>query len=278
VKRERSFFKVAFLLPCKTGVQRQAIYISRTTFIRQLFSGETNMITIEKELNSDIDGVEIGNRPFLVSFIVQNLFAGAAARCSGPGGFYNIGNIVALSAGLAVQITSGTNQQNILASVGQYLFGNPAAGCLTLSMLIFMVGGEAYHRAGQTEGADAVRFNRIGDFLAGIAATVLTVALIGFGETQLALLAGTMLALGKFGTFIVPEGVYGGIGKAGVPKTFRLLVIASRFPSLVALAITVVGFFEGSRHAADGLVAATMIGCYLLWLWADCLLLMRARK
>jgi len=236
------------------------------------------MITFEKELNSEIHGVETGNQPFLANFIVQNLFAGVAVRCSGPGGFYNIGNIVALCTGLAVQIMSGTDQQNILASVGQYLFGNPAAGCLTLSMLIFMVGGEAYHRAGQTRGADAVRFNRIGDFLAGIAAIVLTVALIGFGETQLAFLAGTMLALGKLGTSIVPEGIYGGIAKAAVPKTFRLLVIASRFPSLVALTITVVGFFEGRQHATDGFVAVIMIGCYLLWLWADCLLLMRARK
>ncbi|MGB5835869.1 MAG: hypothetical protein WBH14_02370, partial [Albidovulum sp.] len=62
-------------------------------------------------------------------------------RCSGPGGLYNAGNIIALCSGLAAQVINSAGAASMTELVQQYFFGNPAASCLTLSMIVFIASG-----------------------------------------------------------------------------------------------------------------------------------------
>lgn len=188
------------------------------------------------------------------------------------------GNIIALCSGLAAQVINSAGTASLTELVQQYFFGNPAASCLTLSMIVFIASGEAYHRSSRATGTDARRLNRIGDGLSGMAAIILTFALVGFGTTLLALVAGVMLALGKFGTAFIPENARSDTKKAAISRSFRLLVVLSRFPSLFALAVPIADFYRGYGNTSDTLTAAIMFGCYLLWLWADCLLIVRKNR
>ena len=78
------------------------------------------------------------------------------------------------------------------------------------------------------------RGNWWGDFLSGIAALILTVALAAFGDVLLAVASGLLLAAGKFGSALAPEG-YAAPGANPWPNRFRTAVLASRLPALAAL-------------------------------------------
>jgi hypothetical protein len=156
-----------------------------------------------------------------------------AARMKGPGGYYNIGNALALTTGLAVQIAAvsgaGHERGAVLEAVRQYLFGSPGATALTVAIGIFFVSGEMYHRAWSAGFPPDPRSNWWGDFLSGVAGVVLTIALAAFGDLLLALVSGLLLAGGKFGSALVPED-YTAPAPNRWPNRFRSAVLASRPP------------------------------------------------
>ena len=91
-----------------------------------------------------------------------------------------------------------------------------------------------YHRAWSRRCPPDRRGNWWGDFLSGIAALILTVALAAFGDVLLAVASGLLLAAGKFGSALAPED-YAAPGANPWPNRFRTAVLASRLPALAAL-------------------------------------------
>jgi len=194
-----------------------------------------------------------------------------AARLKGPGGYYNIGNAIALTAGLAVQVTrsTGAGTQTLTDAVRGYFVGSPGATALTVATLVFFLSGEMYHRAWANGFPPDRRANWWGDVLSGIAAIVLTVALVYFGDLLLALLSGALLAFGKFGSAVFP-------GDRARTRC-RYLVLLSRLPALATLALQI-GRLVGAEAGPGALVMPlVMFGCYLIWGCADIRLLASER-
>ena len=71
------------------------------------------------------------------------------ARLAGPGGYYNVGNAIALGMGVALQAAGGGGGAGARAVAGavEYLAGNGAAVALTAATAVFFWSGEVYHRA-----------------------------------------------------------------------------------------------------------------------------------
>lgn len=205
-----------------------------------------------------------------------SLSRGLAARMRGPGGCYNVGNVFALVAGLAIQMISmpdGTagGAKGLFEVAGHYLFGSPGSTTLSVAIFVFMISGELYHRAWENGAPPDARLNHLGDLLAGVASLVLTAALVMFGDIFLAIVSGVFLAGGKFGSAFVPDGP--------LSWRFRQAVLFSRIPAVAALAIQFLR--EVSTATAATPLAATampvvMILSYLIWARADWLLLRSA--
>ena len=68
----------------------------------------------------------------------------------GPGGFYSLGNTVALGTGLNLQLRTasdlGTGWTRAQLA---YFVGSPSATALAVATVIFLVSGEVYHPAWQ---------------------------------------------------------------------------------------------------------------------------------
>ena len=111
-----------------------------------------------------------------------------------------------------------------------------------------------------------------GDVLSGVAAVVLTLALVKIGDTGLAVASGALLALGKFGSAAVPEDYAAPKGNSW-PTGFRLAVLASRVPALAMLALVLARQLAAGAPPAALPMPAVMLVCYLLWARADVLLL-----
>ena len=199
------------------------------------------------------------------------------ARLRGPGGYYNIGNALALTTGLGVQVAAvsggGRGPEAVLEAARAYLVGSPGATALTLAIAIFFVSGEMYHRAWSRGFPPDRRGNWWGDFLSGIAALILTVALAAFGDVLLAVASGLLLAAGKFGSALAPEN-YAAPGANPWPNRFRTAVLASRLPALAALALELARLLGSDAPPPAGSLVMTtvMLACYLLWARADLLL------
>ena len=195
-------------------------------------------------------------------------------RLSGPGGYYNIGNVIALVAGATAQILQSPGDQTMREALAAFLFGNMGATWLTISMVIFLVAGEFYHRAYAEPDRPNATFIRLGDLTSGFAALALMAALIQFGDLFMALVAGILLAGGKFGTALLP-----GPSESQRPIWtqcdwfLRRIVILSRFPSLAALALEVTRVFLTNAPSHTAVMPSIMAFCFLLWLRADILLI-----
>lgn len=200
------------------------------------------------------------------------------ARLRGPGGLYNLGNLIALGTGLSLQLAESLSQTygTVGAAIQTNLFGSPGASWLTLAIAIFMISGEVYHRAWKKGAPPDTRLNRIGDLISFFGALALTVSLAMFGDLFLALVSGTLLAGGKLGTAILPE-VHGtGAGRNRLQHLFRLSVVVSRAPALAGLAVELGRLLfrpEALEGPAQILAPAVMFVCYLIWARADLLLM-----
>ena len=207
----------------------------------------------------------------------KGLGGALVARMKGPGGYYNIGNALALTTGLGVQIAavSGGGQEPgaILEAARQYFVGSPGATALTVAIVIFFVSGEMYHRAWSRGFPPDRRANWWGDFLSGVAAVVLTFALAAFGDVLLAAVSGLLLAAGKFGSALVPED-YAAPGRNPWPHRFRTAVLRAgsrRWRRSRSSSPRLLGS-DAAAPAGSLVMTAVMLACYLLWARADLLL------
>ena len=193
-------------------------------------------------------------------------------RLRGPGGIYNLGNLIALAGGVTVQMIDAPPAQSARDAILGYFFGTDGASLLTLAIIIFIVSGEVYHRAWAGRAVPDQRLNRLGDLLSAAAAIVLTAALVAFGDVLLALAAGFLLAGGKLATAVAANDT-----PQRLVSVFRSAVVLSRFPSLGSLALAVAHVVSRDLPASDAVLPAITFFCFLLWLWAD-LLLLRGRR
>lgn len=199
-----------------------------------------------------------------------SLSQAVAGRMRGPGGLYNLGNLLGLGSGLALAV-AGASAGDGLSAAGRYLAGSASALAISIAMLVFLVSGEAYYRAWSRGAPPDARLNRLGDLLSGYGALALFVGLLLVGDLVLALASGLLHAAGKFGS--AATGAAATALKRRRPDPFRTAVLASRVPALLLLGFAI----AGGVAAPDGdpaklLGAAVLFVCYLLWARADLML------
>ncbi|WP_223428427.1 hypothetical protein [Tateyamaria pelophila] len=210
-------------------------------------------------------------RVTLYNFFLSSRLLWLRRRLIGPGALYNVGNLLALLSGIALQIGEVWGQSSVTEAIREHLLGSPGSVWLTGSMLIFMVSGELYHRAWQSHRGPDPRLTQMGDLVSGLAAIALTVALVWVGNAAIALFAGVLLAGGKLGSAILPT--FDLPKQVVIDRGFRLVVVASRAPSIIALIVPIVSLVQSGSTLGDAILPTAMIVCFLLWLWADLLLL-----
>jgi len=205
-----------------------------------------------------------------------------AARLRGPGGCYNIGNAFGLGMGIALQVESvpagGGGLEAAATAASSYLVGNPAATALTLGTAVFFWSGEMYHRAWANGAPPNPVLNRRGDLASGVGALILFVALFSLGHVMLAVTAGLLHALGKFGSAWKWRPLPG--WRAGWPDCFRTMVLASRVPAILASSLDLaraVATADAATPVGAWLTPLTLLVCYALWCKAD-LMLFRASR
>ena len=194
-----------------------------------------------------------------------------STRFSGPGALYNLGNVIAIVTGTGLALWKLDGQGTAMEGLHQHLMGSAPAAWLTGSMLVFIVSGELYHAGHHGRPERRAMRTQQADLVSGIAAIGLTIALIGFGDATMAIVAGVMLAGGKLGSAILALWH----GSAALAGSLRVVVLGSRFPSILALVLSLQGISNqiAAPSAQDVLLPIVMIGCFLLWLWADVILL-----
>lgn len=205
---------------------------------------------------------------------IISLNRGVARRLSGPGGLYNLGNGLGLLGGLmfhvaAAMAPAGTGLSHGASAVVDYLAGSAGAFALTLAMLVFFWSGERYHRAWANGAPPDAAMNRIGDASSGWGALLLGLGLFLMGQPLLAATSGLLHAAGKFGSTL-PAHVQARLPFG--PNLYRLTVVASRLPALVAVLL------QAQAALAEGIMqplaaAGLLFLCYILWLKADLALL-----
>ncbi len=193
------------------------------------------------------------------------LLRGIGGRLQGPGGLYNIGNVLGLAVGLGLQIQAGTGA----AGVADFFVGSGTAVCLTLANLMFFVSGESYHRAWAKGAPPDPRLNRRGDVLSGYGAIFLGFGLVLLGQPLLALFSGALHAGGKFGSALQSEF---GLWPRKWPDLFRTAVLVSRAPALIAAGLGV-AHWQSNIPIPDLIALIGLLASYLLWSIADLKLL-----
>lgn len=202
------------------------------------------------------------------------LLAALGRRMTGPGGYYNVGNLLGLAVGIGVPLAAGQGAGTTLL---ERFAGDPGAVAMSAATLVFLVSGELYHRAFAGADGPDPSLNRMADLMAGVGSLLLGIGLLMFGHVLLAVAAGGLLALGKFGSAFRPACGATVSGRAASwPDPFRLAVVAGRFPAMLASGAncwTTSLFVLAGGSALSLLTPAAMLVCQLLWLKADLLLL-----
>lgn len=200
-----------------------------------------------------------------------------AARCRGAGGYYNMGNMLGLVSGIIFQFIALRDEPDasFVAALNSYLVGSPGSTALTVAMVMFFVSGELYHRAfasGMPSGRSSLR---AADLLSGVAALVLAIALVMFGNVWLALISTVFLAGSKLGSALREEGWQSRLRLPGIGLvTVDLLRVATALSRLPAIAAVSLEILRLAVIGAEGMVLAlaqstVLLVCYLLWLRAD---------
>ncbi|MFO1143925.1 MAG: hypothetical protein U1E59_16410 [Amaricoccus sp.] len=209
--------------------------------------------------------------------IIKGLLRQAGARLVGPGGYYNAGNALGLTAGIAVAISAlpegGADLGGVFGATLSYLGGDPSALALTGATAIFFWSGECYHRAWANGFPPIEALNRRGDFLSGIGALILGIALLSLGQPVLAITSGLLHALGKFGSARHWHPVPG--WQHDWPNFWRTLVLFSRVPAILATIfglIDVLATRTAGTPASAWLMPLVFLGCYAFWCRADLML------
>ena len=208
---------------------------------------------------------------------MRGILRQAGARLVGPGGYYNAGNALGLAAGIAVAISAlpegGMGVGGALGATLAYLGGDPTALALTGATAIFFWSGECYHRAWANGFPPIEALNRRGDFLSGIGALILGLALLSLGQPVLAATAGLLHALGKFGSARHWRPMPGWQGDW--PNFYRTLVLVSRVPAILATIfglIDVLATRTAGTPSSAWLMPLVFLGCYAFWCRADLML------
>jgi hypothetical protein len=195
------------------------------------------------------------------------------ARLRGPGGYYNAGNLLGLATGIAVQVAQSPEEMSAAGAVANYLAGDISGVMLTIATLIFMLSGEAYHRAWANGFPPNPALNRLGDLTSGIGALALGIGLLALGQPILAATSGLLHAFGKFGSALHRPNP---ASRYDWPWIFRAVVIESRAPAVLAALIELARLFPGLAEGAPWMpivTPAALLICYLIWTKADILLL-----
>jgi hypothetical protein len=210
--------------------------------------------------------------------------AAVAARLRGPGGYYNVGNVIGLSVSLGLQLVSVPegSVRTIADILYGYLVGSPSAGAFTASMVVFVVSGEMYHRAWRSGSPPDQSLNRLADILSAAGALLLAISLIYIGQWQLAVAYGLLMVAGKLGTAILGDNSVGPpLWHAAWPDPFRIIVLVARLPAVMAPVADLVRQLTGASDNLSLVLLiqpAVLILCQLLWVKADLLLLSAARS
>ncbi|TPN54949.1 hypothetical protein FJ976_08355 [Mesorhizobium sp. B1-1-9] len=210
---------------------------------------------------------------------LAQLVSALRARMRGPGGYYNSGNALGLVVGFAIQIAVapvGLQEGSaVITAMMDHFAGSRGTVALTLATLVFFCGGEAYHRAWARQDPPDLALNRLGDFLSGLGAIGLGIALLLLGDPLLAATSGLLHALGKFGSTFHTPGTQVPVWPAAWPDPFRSAVLASRLPAILAAAVALGWALQEVWSGGSFAVLAmplTLLGCYALWTRADLLL------
>lgn len=198
-------------------------------------------------------------------------------RRQSPGRIYILANVITLFCALGVQLSGAASGADAMTAVAAYLFGSPGATWLTVATLLFIASGEMRHRAWTGHAESAHKLERRSDFVSGLAAICLTIALACFCDPALALASGIMLAGARFGSAIAPDGFARRGRLYPAAAIFGPLVIASRFPALAALTLELFRIHERAGPFAEAFLPCVILFCFMLRLWADVLLLGRSR-
>lgn len=203
------------------------------------------------------------------AFLPLSTARGLLARVRGPGGLYNLGNVLGLASGVALALAAAPGRSSARV-VADYFAGSASAVAITTAMIVFLLGGEAYHRAWAHGAPPDVGLNRLGDRLSGVGALALFVGLLLVGEVVLALASGLLHAAGKFGSAL--DSPFTDRLKRLRPDPFRSMVLASRLPAILLLGIATAQALAGPASAPAVLGPASLLACYLIWARADLLL------
>ncbi|WP_172332528.1 hypothetical protein [Mangrovicoccus sp. HB161399] len=194
----------------------------------------------------------------------------APARLRGPGGCYNLANLLALAAGIAAQVSAaaGSLDASFSAMLRACFHGEPGAAWLTAAVSIFLAAGEAHHRAWLHPGQPSRHLLRLGDLLSGLGASALTLSLLCYGDAVLAILSGLLLAFGKFGNAAFP-------GRQNLAGLFRRAALLSRAAVLASLApgLAAAVLQPGAAAALDVAMAWVLVLRTLICCRGDYLLL-----
>lgn len=187
------------------------------------------------------------------------------------GFIYNLGNFIGFFGGMVVFVStvvpSDPRSSGIVGTILNYVFGDAAALLMTASTLVFFVGGRAYER-----GAASGRGPYWGDILSGVGAILLGAALMALGSPVLAATSGLLHAAGKFGSAVLTRS---GSADRLAPwsDAFRITVLASRTPAFAVAALQLSAPTAGGPGPTGLALPAVMMACYLLWSFADILLI-----
>ena len=199
------------------------------------------------------------------------------SRLNGPGGLYNLGNVLGFGAGLFVTFLAATEStdsfSNILSIGMRYVVGSPAAVALAIATAIFFWSGEAYHRAWSNGYPPDQKLTQLGDLSSGFGAIALGVGLYLLSNPFLAATSGLLHAAGKFGSALGVRGEQSFLGcKIDASALCRNIVLISRVPAIIA---TTADLFSYKAHndRVFAFNAVAMLVCYVIWAIADSMLL-----
>lgn len=186
------------------------------------------------------------------------------ARLQGPGGWYNVGNVLGLATGLGVQVAASQPGEGGWATL-DHLAGSGAALAMTGATLVFLLSGEAYHRAWGGPRPDR-RLGQLGDLLSAVGAAGLALIAVALGQGVLAA-AGALHAAGRLASAaaLPPPPPW----PRSWPDPYRAVVLASRLPAFGGAAWAT---WAEAAAGPERLIPPVLVVCTLMWMRADLML------